>query len=237
MDWPYEIAERDHELQNPTSADKIRLLGEYLGLRPDSRVLDVACGKAGPAVLLASTFGCHIVGVELRSGFADEARARIAAAGLQSLVDVHTADASDYALEVTSWDAVLCLGASFIWGTIREAAAKLAPAVKPGGFLAIGEPYWRRWPLPDQVDDEGYVDLSSTVRRFAESGVAVTGLIAADEDDWDRYESLHWRALDDWLAEHPERSELRARHEHYREDYFRFKRSLLGWAIFVGRRR
>jgi cyclopropane fatty-acyl-phospholipid synthase-like methyltransferase len=47
MDWPWEIAERDHELQNPTSAEKIEQLGEHLRLGPDSRVLDVACGKAG----------------------------------------------------------------------------------------------------------------------------------------------------------------------------------------------
>jgi SAM-dependent methyltransferase len=237
VDWPYEIAERDHELQNPTSAEKIRLLGEYLRLGPDSRVLDVACGKAGPAVVLASTFRCRVLGVELRSGFADAARARIAAAGLESLVEVHTADASDYALDATSWDAALCLGASFIWGSIREAAARLAPTVKPGGFLAIGEPYWRQWPLPCELADDGYVDLLGTARRFADSGVTVTGLIAADENDWDRYESLHWRALEEWLAEHPEGDELRARHERYREEYFRFKRALLGWAIFVGRRR
>ena len=96
MDWPYEIAERDHELQNPTSAEKIRLLGEYLRLGRDSRVLDIACGKAGPALVLASTFGCRVVGVELRSQFADEARARIAASGLESLVDVHTADAATF---------------------------------------------------------------------------------------------------------------------------------------------
>ena len=62
MPWYYAIAESDHELQNPTNPEKIRLLGERLRLGPESRVLDVACGKAGPAVLLASTFGCRIVG-------------------------------------------------------------------------------------------------------------------------------------------------------------------------------
>ena len=33
-------------------------------LGPDCRVLDIACGKAGPAIVLASTFGCRIIGVE-----------------------------------------------------------------------------------------------------------------------------------------------------------------------------
>jgi hypothetical protein len=34
--------------------------------------------------------------------------------------------------------------------------------------------------------------------------VTITGIIAASDDDWDRYESLHWRALEEWLAEHPD---------------------------------
>src|SRR4051812_5296572 len=187
MEWSYEIAERDHQIQNPTSADKIRLLGEYLRLGSDSRVLDIACGKCGPAAVLASTFGCHIVGVELRPDFADEARARIAAAGLESLIEVHTADGKDFRSKQGSWDAALCLGASFVWGTIADAASALAPVVKPGGFVAVGEPYWRRWPLPDAIDDEGYVPLEPTIERFVAANIALTGIIGADDDDWDRY--------------------------------------------------
>jgi SAM-dependent methyltransferase len=70
MDWPYEIAERDHEIQNPTSAEKILLLGSYLRLTAESRVLDVACGKGGPAAILAAAYGCRITGVEIRPEFA-----------------------------------------------------------------------------------------------------------------------------------------------------------------------
>jgi SAM-dependent methyltransferase len=237
VEWPWEVAERDHEIQNPTSADKIRLLGEYLRLDRESRVLDVACGKGGPALVLASTFGCRIVGIELRSAFADEARARTAARGLDSLVEVRTADAATVALEPDAWDAALCLGASFVWGSIGDAATALVPAVRRGGFVAIGEPFWRRWPPPDGVDDAGYVDLAGTCNRFVGAGVAITGLIAADEDDWDRYESLHWRALEEWLALHPGADDIRGGHERAREEYLRSGRALLGWAILVGRRR
>ena len=41
MPWYYAIAERDHDIQNPTSADKIRLMGDWLGLGPESRVLTI----------------------------------------------------------------------------------------------------------------------------------------------------------------------------------------------------
>ena len=43
MPWYYAVAERDHDIQNPTSRDKIRLLGELLRLGPDTNVLDIAC--------------------------------------------------------------------------------------------------------------------------------------------------------------------------------------------------
>jgi len=235
MDF-HELAERDHELQNPTSAEKIRLLGEYLRLDADSRVLDIACGKGGPAIVLASAFGCRIVGVELREVFAYDARKSVAAAGLESLVEVHTVDGKAFPLEAESFDAALCIGASFVWGTIADATAALLPAVKRGGFVAVGEPYWRTWPLPEGVDAGDFVDLAATVERFTSAGVAVTGVIAASEDDWDRYESLHWRALEEWLSEHPEANDLRAQHERRRADHFAFRRALLGWAIFAGRR-
>lgn len=238
MTWPWEMVERDHEIQNPTNPEKIRRLGRYLRLGPTSRVLDIACGKAGPALILASTHGCRIDGIELRPAFADEARARIAAQSLGDLIEVRTADAAGVALEPGLWDAALCLGASFVWGHIGDAARALVPAVKPGGFVAVGEPFWRRWPPPDGVDPSGFVNLADTAARFSSSGVSVTGIIAGSQDDWDHYESQHWRAVEEWLAEHPDDPEakaIRQRHQAARSDYFRFERELLGWAIFVGR--
>ena len=54
MTWWHAVVESEHEIQNPTSADKIRLLGRRLGLGPDSHVLDLASGRGGPALVLAS---------------------------------------------------------------------------------------------------------------------------------------------------------------------------------------
>jgi hypothetical protein len=61
-------------------------------------------------------------------------------------------------------------------------------------------------------------------------------MIAASDDDWGRYESLHWRAIEEWLAEHPDK-EFRAEHDRFRHEYLGAHRALLGWAIFVGRKR
>jgi hypothetical protein len=49
MAWPWEVIERDHEIQDPVSPEKIRLLGEYLRLTSESRVLSTSpAAKAAP---------------------------------------------------------------------------------------------------------------------------------------------------------------------------------------------
>ena len=77
MPWWYAVVEsRHHEVQNPTSPEKIRRLGELLELAPESSVLDIASGKGGPARILADAFGCRITCVENAPEFAAVARER-----------------------------------------------------------------------------------------------------------------------------------------------------------------
>ena len=88
MTWWHAVVEARHELQNPTSPEKIRLLGERLGLDRDSHVLDIASGVCGPAVLLAETFGCRLTCVERAPEFVTVARERIASAGLEERIEL-----------------------------------------------------------------------------------------------------------------------------------------------------
>lgn len=241
MPWWFGVIERRHDLQNPTSAEKIRLLGERLGLGPALRVLDLAGGKAGPARVLAETYGCRITCVEQAEEFVATARKRVHAAGLDHLIEVVHADAREFPFEREGYDAALCLGASFIWDGLPGTLSALVPAVRPRGFVVVGEPYWRRWPLPSGVGEDvdgSYVTLAETADRFEGAGLVVVGLIASSPDDWDRYETLHWLALDEWLHDHPSSPDavtFRERGRLDRERYLLWQRELLGWAIFIGR--
>jgi SAM-dependent methyltransferase len=239
MPWYYAVAERDHQIQNPTSTDKIQLLGRYLRLGPDAEVLDLACGKAGPAALLASTFGCRVLGIERSHEFVEAARVHVEEIGVGDMVEIVEADAHAFPLEPESWDAILVLGASFVWDDLAGTIAALMPGVRPGGHVVVGEPFWRQWPLPRGIDDQGFVSLQETSQRFQEAGLALVALVASSEDDWDRYESQHWVALEEWLAANPQDPDahaIRERHELAHENYLAFQRELLGWGIFVGRK-
>jgi hypothetical protein len=134
---------------------------------------------------------------------------------VEDLVEIIDSDARDFTLEPGVWDVALCLGATFVWDDLDGTLAALVPAVRPGGHVAVGEPFWRTAP-PPSIDAMG----SST-------------------DDWDRYESLHWRAVEDWLAEQEHGSleavEVRGENERHKRRYLEVGRDHLGWAILVGR--
>ena len=238
----YVVAEAEHELQNPTSEEKLLLLGSRLGLGPGSRVLDIASGRGGPAILLARETGCSVHGVEISPDFHAVAVERAKAAGMDGRVSFDLGDAASATFEPQGYDAALCLGASFVFGGLVQTIDALEPAVRPGGFVVVGEPYWRRLPLPADYEDRGdpWATLDGTVVMFETTGIPVVSLIASSEDDWDRYETLHWLAVERWLSENgddPDAREIRERHERWKRIYVRHGRDYLGWAIFVGRKR
>jgi len=240
MPWYFAVAERDHDIQNPTSAEKLRALGERLRLGPGSHVLDVACGKCGPAIVLAETFGCTFTGIERAPEFVAEARERVVASGLDDRIQIVEADASVVEIEAEAYDVAICLGASFVWDDLHGTLPQLRRAARAGGYVVVGEPYWRHWPLPAGIADDGYVTLQETAQRFRAAELIVETLIDSSLDDWDRYETLHWRALEEWLGEHPDdpdAREIRRRYEANRDDYLGWQRELLGWAIFAARKR
>lgn len=238
MTWWHAVVEAEHEIQNPTSVEKIRLVGERLALGPGSHVLDVASGRGGPALILARTYGCRLTCIEQSPEFLAAARERVAAASLEERIELVQADASTY--ELGRYDAALCLGATFVYGGLVPTLERLSAAAP---LVAVGEPYWRNPRPPDAIDpkrvaEDDWRSLSQTIDAAESTGVCVVSLIASSVDDWDRYESLHWQALDEWLAAnpgHPQAEEFRAAGAAYRDRYLRWQRDTLGWAILVCR--
>lgn len=239
----FEVVESKHDLQNPTSEDKILWLGERLELGASSEVLDMGSGSGGPAVLLAESFGCRVTCVEISEAFVLAADERRKQAGVEELVDLVVSDGGSFAIEPERYDSALCLGATFIWDGLEPTIAALASGVRDGGFLAVGEPYWRTWPLPTSYEpEEGYAfrNLIDTVAAFESGGMTLVSLVAANRDDWDRYVSLQWLALEEWLHDHPGHPDgprFREMGRKERARYLKWERDLLGWAVFVGRKR
>ena len=67
-------------------------------------------------------------------------------------------------------------------------------------------------------------------------GLELIYTLVSSQDDWDRYEGLQWYAAAEWAKEHPEDpnvAEVLNRVDENRENYLRWGRQILGWAIYV----
>jgi SAM-dependent methyltransferase len=240
--WKYfAIGHEHHSVCNPLSEAKLDELIALLQLPDPSRVLDIACGKAEFLVRSAVRWRCSGVGVDLSPYFVAEARSRVSLAGLEPAIEIIEANGSDYDGVPASFDAVACLGASWIWGGLEGTLRALTAWTKPGGVVVVGEPFWRATPSPDHLAASELTPSSfGTHLGNVETGLALgLGLlhtIVSSPDDWDRYVGHQWFAAEQYATRNPgdpDVPELMARTRKGRDHYLRWGREELGWAVYL----
>jgi SAM-dependent methyltransferase len=241
----HEIAEADHRILDPFTDEKLRLLGEVAGVGPGTRVLDLACGKGEMLCRWASWLGAGGVGVDLSHVFLAAARERAAELGVADRISFVQGDAGAYEAAAGAFDIASCLGATWIGGGLIGTAALLKPAVRAGGLVLIGEPFWLETPPAEAVAAFGfapgeYVPLTGTADRLEAAGLELVEMVLADGDSWDRYEAAQWRTISAWLAanpDDPDHEAMRRFLDENRRTYLRWGRRYLGWGVFVTRPR
>jgi SAM-dependent methyltransferase len=241
----HEIAEADHRILNPFTEHKLRLLGDVSGVTAGAQVLDLACGKGEMLCRWAEWFGSGGIGVDLSPVFLAAAATRAAALGVADRVTFLQGDAATYEAEPGAFDLAACIGATWIGGGLVGTLELLRPAVRRGGLLLAGEPYWIE-PPPDEAlaawgfGPDDFATLDGTLDRFEAADVELVEMVLADGDSWDRYKAAQWRAIDRWLAVNPgdpDHEAMRAFLEDNRRTYLRWGRRYLGWGVFVTRPR
>ena len=136
-------------------------LVELAGVRPGSRVLDVAAGYGEPALTAARAAGPEgrVVATDISAEMLAFGRDRAAAAGLGN-VEFVQADAAGLDVPPASFDAAVSR-----WGIIFEpdaeaAARRIRGFLKPGARMAISS-----WGEPDRVPFLS-LPMRTTMKRF-----------------------------------------------------------------------
>lgn len=127
-----------------------RRLGELLHLGPQSRVLDVACGKGASAVFLAEHFGCEVVGVDYSDQNITQANG-LAAAKRLTRVHCEQGDAEALPFRNSSFDAIVCECTFCTFADKSAAAREFARVLGPGGQVGLSD-LARASALPRELD-------------------------------------------------------------------------------------
>ena len=107
---------------------------DRLDIKPEMKVLDVACGTGNTAIPEAKK-GADVTGVDIASNLIEQARERAAAEGVKAKFDV--GDAEDMQYEDASFDAVVTMFGAMFAPRPDVTAAEMKRVCKPGGFIAM----------------------------------------------------------------------------------------------------
>lgn len=236
----YNISERYMEILNPSTPEKILTVGEVLGVGQDSRIIDFGCGFGEVLALWLERFGISGIGIDIRENACERAQSKMNKLGMAERIEIVCANAREYPFEKHSFDAALCIGATFIWGGYRQTIQTMKEAIHTGGKLVIGEVYWLKGNIPQE-----YVNGTAPpntkyeyelLQITHEEGFDLEYVVRASHDDWDTYSAGNWYGLIRWMNEnpdHPERQEVIDHLHRIQDEYLRYEREYLGWAMYI----
>ncbi len=167
---------------NPLDPAQVDEVIERIPLQPGARVLDIGCG---PGELLLRLQARH----DIRGVGIDDSPVQIAEAQRRAPdQEFLCADADTY--EGRDFDLVACLGSVH---ALEDGLARLAAMTKRGGWVLLGDGYWRREPDPVYLSTLGATrdelpDRTGLLMSGVRHGLTTTYVAETSDEAWDRYE-------------------------------------------------
>ena len=149
----YDITHREHVICNPISEEKLAYLVELLRLPTNAQVADIACGKGEFLICMADAYGIRGMGIDISPFHIADAKRRLEARVPSAGITFTQMNGTDFKTdEPHSLDLASCIGASWIFGGHANTIEALISMVKPGGWVIVGEPYWRQEPSANYLE-------------------------------------------------------------------------------------
>jgi ubiquinone/menaquinone biosynthesis C-methylase UbiE len=123
----------------------------FLALRPESKLLDVACGSGGPSLRIARRTGCSVQGVDAHEQAIAEARDRAEQEVLTDRARFDRVDARrSLPFHDASFDGLICIDAINHLPDRRRVLADWARLLRPGAHLVFTDPIVVTGPLTNE---------------------------------------------------------------------------------------
>lgn len=125
------------DVLHPGGLELTRHLGDLLELKPEDKVLDIACGRGASAAYLAETFGCHVTGLDYSSENVAAAQAHAATRHVSHLTNFREGDAERLPFDDGSFDAVISECAYCTFPNKVQAGSEMARVLHAGGRVGL----------------------------------------------------------------------------------------------------
>jgi SAM-dependent methyltransferase len=191
--WKYfGITHRDLVFCNPLSEQKFDELVSLLRLPPNGRVLDIACGKAELLRKVCARYGARGVGTDISPYEVADALRTNVERGLDRRIGIIEGGGAEYQAEPEPFDLAMCIGATWVWHGFAGTLEALKRLTRPGGLVAIGEPFKLKEPEPEYIEAAGAFAARlathyDNCRAGETAGLSYLYSLVSSEDDWDRY--------------------------------------------------
>jgi len=232
---------------SPISSANADQLVRSLVLPPGGRALDAGCGTGEFLLRIVAHHEVHGVGVDQDPRCIAAARASADDRGLASQCEFRSANVNDLGIGPAAFDVGICIGSTHAFGAADAAypntIARLTRLVRAGGYILIGECYWKQQPAPEYLKLIGepvgiYHDHARNISFAEERGLVLHHATESSADEWDEFESSHHLKIQRQAEANPDDPALASRlirSRQWQEGYKRWGRSTMGFGLYLFR--
>ncbi|HMS55478.1 MAG TPA: class I SAM-dependent methyltransferase [Fimbriimonadaceae bacterium] len=226
---------------SPISYESLTEAIRDITLREGAKVVDFGCGNGESLLTVCGnleTSGLVALGVDLSPemiAWANELKKH----GFPA--EFRCEDASLAVTREAPYDLMLCIGASHCRGSYHQALETASQNLNHGGYVLMGEGYWKRQPSKEYLDflgateDEMGSHFSNEEAGVAAGLVPILSLTSTDRE-WDEFEGRYSHNIERFCLENPSDPDVpafRERIRKWRRMYREHGRDTLGFALYL----
>ncbi len=236
------IAHRDHGICNPLNKGKLQAVLDRIPFESGGKVLDIGAGKCSVLIDLIDRHDVVGTAIEIERGFIEEAQRNAGQRITDNQLEIVNEDAKKVIDGLDElYNVAICLGATHALGNYKVTLEWMSEVVKPGGYLLVGEGYWKRKPDAAYLEalgaEEGeLLSHQENIQVGEDLGLVPMWASVANEDEWDDYEWLYSRSIEMYCIENPDDPDVNAMRDRirkWRSSYLRWGRNTLGFGLYL----
>lgn len=238
------IAHINHVFYSPVNPTKIDKVIELLSLTDNDKIIDIGSGIGEILLRIIEKYGSTGIAIEHYGNFAEQLKVNAKNRGVLNNIEVIPQDANLAIKTINQeFNVGICIGSSHALGGYHKTIESLSNIVVKGGYIVLGELYWRKKPHAEYLeflggDEVDILSHSENIFKAQEYGLIPLSSSVSNEDDWDSYEWLYSKSIEDYCYNNPDDPDcpqMLERIRSWREMYLKWGRETLGFGIYLFR--